>query len=156
LAVDLFTAAHFLDGFFEGGFHHPGVLEQLACLAFVSRACQKEQFRSDVLVAALLRFLVGDVEEVVEVAREMDFARRAALDLRQPVERLREARLEGARIAARLADEARDPVLLLEERQQQVLGLDCLVVAADREALGLGDGLLQPRGEFVETHRFDS
>ena len=43
-------------------------------------------------------------------------------------------------------------VLLVEQGEQQVLGLDLLVVAAEREALGLGQAVLQLGGELVESH----
>jgi hypothetical protein len=33
---------------------------------------------------------------------------------------------------------------------------DDIVVAADRQLLGVGDGLLEPRGEFVHAHGRDS
>ena len=48
---------------------------------------KQEQLGGDELVAALLRFLVGEVEQVGELARDVDFAARA-LDLRQAVDRL--------------------------------------------------------------------
>ena len=35
-----------------------------------------------------------------------------------------------------------------------MLGLDLLVVATEREALGLGEPGLQLRGELVESHAF--
>src|SRR5262249_46749930 len=78
-----------------------------------------------------------------------------ALYFRQFVERLGEGGPERVRVAARLANQPGDAVLLLEQRKQQVLGLDLLVVAADGEALRLGDGLLQAGGELVETHCLD-
>jgi hypothetical protein len=43
-------------------------------------------------------------------------------------------------------------VVLVEQGQQQVLRLDELLVVADGQALGVGDGLLELGGEFVEAH----
>ena len=43
-------------------------------------------------------------------------------------------------------------VLLVQQGQQQVLGLDELLVAAVGQALGVGEGLLEYGGEFVHAH----
>ena len=51
---------------------------------------------------------------------------------------------------------ADDALLLLEQRQQQVLGLDGLVVALVGERLRRLDGLLRLHGELVELHRVPS
>src|SRR2546429_9993203 len=64
--------------------------------------------------------------------------------------------LQSIRISARLADKpGHSPVLLVEESEQQVLGLDVLVVLAQRIALRFGEGLLQLGGELFNTHRLD-
>ena len=82
----------------------------------------------------------------------MDFARRA-LHLRQPVDGFRQALSQRVHVPARLADEARHAaVLLAKQREQQVLRFDLLVVAAEREALGLGNAALQLGRELVEAH----
>src|SRR5204863_5254165 len=100
----------------------------------------------------LLRFLVGDVQEVAEVAREVHFARRA-LDLRHTADRLLQALLQRRGIAARLRDQRRsEPILLREQRSEQVLRLDLLVVLPERKALRLGERFLQLGGEFVVSH----
>ena len=44
------------------------------------------------------------------------------------------------------------PVFLLQQRGQQVGGLDEAVVVAEREALGVAQGLLELGREFVEAH----
>jgi hypothetical protein len=43
-------------------------------------------------------------------------------------------------------------VLLREQRREQVLRLDEAVVVAEREALGIGERLLELGGELVEAH----
>jgi hypothetical protein len=63
--VDLLTAAHVLDGFFDGTLHDTGVLEQLAERTLVLERGEHEQLARDVLVAALLSELVGQVQELV-------------------------------------------------------------------------------------------
>jgi hypothetical protein len=54
-----------------------------------SKRREHEQLARDVLVAALLRQLVGDVQQLAEVVGDVHLAGRA-LDLGQPVERLAE------------------------------------------------------------------
>src|SRR4029077_1439845 len=87
--------------------------------------------------------------------REHHFARRA-LDLRQLFSQLRQVFPEKRGIAPRLGDEAGDAaVLLAQKREQQVLGLDVLLIPTQGQALGFGERLLQLGGEFVESHRVD-
>ncbi len=100
----------------------------------------------------LVRFLVGQVEQVVEVARDGDLAA-LPLDLGQPLDRRLERRLQpghgdpGARQQRRRA-----AVFLREQRGEQVLRLDEAVVVAQRQALRVGKRLLELGGQFVETH----
>jgi hypothetical protein len=44
------------------------------------------------------------------------------------------------------------PVLLIEEREKQMLRLDVRIVVPYGDALGVGERLLEFGGEFVETH----
>jgi hypothetical protein len=131
-------SSHFVDRLLQRLPGEPGVLQQGTDAALVRHRRQQEKLGGDVLVTALLRFLVGDVEELREVARDHDLAGRA-LHLRKLFNQLRCILLEKRGISARLGDEAGDAaVLLAEEREQQVLGLDVLLVAAEGQALGLG------------------
>ena len=63
------------------------LLEQAPGLALVVGQREQEQLGGDELVAALLRFLVGEVEQIVEVARDRDLAA-LPFDLGQAVDRL--------------------------------------------------------------------
>ena len=126
------AAAHFLDGLFERGFRDARLLENPSAFALVARRREQEQLGGDVLVAALLRFLVGDVEQLRELARDVHFAR-GAFDLGQARDGVGKTLLQRSGIAAGLGDQADDAaVLLLEQRREQVLRLDVLVVAAQR------------------------
>src|SRR6185436_2724054 len=140
LSGHVLTASHFLDRLLQGRLGQP---EQL-------RRRQQEHLGSDVLVAALLRFLVGDVEELRELAREVDLAR-GAFDLGQFLDLLRKTLLERSGISARLGEEAGN-ARVLEQRNQQVLGLDVLVVVPERGALRLGEGFLELGGELFKAH----
>ena len=76
-----------------------------------------------------------------------------AFDLGQLFNQSNEISSEQRRVAARLGDQAGDAAAFLaEQREQQVLGLDVLLVVPEREALGLAQRFLQLGGEFVETH----
>ena len=44
-------------------------------------------------------------------------------------------------------------VLLVEQRAEHVRRLDELVVRADGQGLGVGEGRLESAGEFVHSHR---
>jgi len=46
----------------------------------------------------------------------------------------------------------RGAALLIEQRQHDVDRLDHVVVAPDRETLGIGQSLLQTRGQFIHAH----
>ena len=74
LRVDAGAAAHRLDRRLERLAGEAGVLQQPAGVALVVGGGQQEKLARDELVAALGRFLVGQVEEVVEVARDRDLA----------------------------------------------------------------------------------
>ena len=108
---------------------------------------EHEQLGRDVVVLALLRQLVGDVQQAIEVLRHVDVTRRA-LHRGQLVDR-------GVEILAQLGDvgaglheqRARAAVLLVEQRGEHVRGLHELVVTADGQGLGVGQGRLKPAGE---------
>src|SRR5207244_1100359 len=155
LGRNSFSAPDLLDGLLKRLLGNPRRLQDPSGLPLVRRGGQEEQLRGDVLVAALLRFLVGDVKELSEVARHHYLAR-GAFHLGQARNGVGKSLLESIRISARLADKpGHSPVLLAEESEQQVLGLDVLVVLAQRIALRLGEGLLQLGSELFETHGLD-
>src|SRR5204862_7027468 len=82
LSLHGFTSAYFVDRLLERGLRHAGLLEYSPGVAFVGGGGQQEKLGGNVLVAALLRFLVGDVQEIREIATNHHLARRT-LDLRQ-------------------------------------------------------------------------
>ena len=155
LGRNRFPAPDLLDGLLKRLPGNPGGLQDPSGLSLVRRGGQEEQLRGNVLVAALLRFLVGDVKELSEVARHHHLAG-GALHLGQARNGVGKSLLQSIRISARLADKPGHPaVLLVEEGEEQVLGLDVLAVLAQRIALRLGEGLLQLGSELFETHRLD-
>ena len=121
-------------------------------VALVVGEREQEQFAGDELVAALGGVLVGQVEQVAEFARGADLAA-LPFDLRQAGDRLVERGLERRHVDAGAGEQRGGAaVLLVKQAGQQVRRLDKAVVVAQRQALRVGERLLQLGGEFVETH----
>ena len=116
----------------------PRLLERRAERAAILERRQHEQLAGDELIAALLRELVGDVEQPV--------AGRSRCARRRPCPRPSAGRSSSASSSARslltstpaLISSGRTRRPGVEHRQQQVRGLDELVVAADGQRLRIG------------------
>ena len=138
--------------FSSAPFTAPALRRIVPSCALVLERREHEQLAGDVLVAALLRDLVGEVEQPVEVVREVHFAG-VAFDLRQAVERLAELRAQQIDVGAGLVEQGpHRAALLVEQGRHHVQRLDVLVVAADRERLGIGQRQLELAGQFVHAH----
>ena len=150
--LDFLAPAHRLDRLLDGLARPAMLLQQPAGLALVLGQGEQEHLGGDELVTPLLRFLVRDVEEVAKVARQRDLAG-SAFHLRQPLDALSEGVTQRRDVDARSLQQRRGAaVLLLQQRQQEVRGLDERVVLAERQALGVGEGLLELGRELVEAH----
>lgn len=104
------------------------------------------------MITFVLRELVGDIEQTLQIIGDVDFARRP-LDLGQALECGREISAQPRQIAAGLDEERTNRArLLIDEREQHVRGLYDLMVATEREGLGLAEALTEFFGEFVLTH----
>jgi hypothetical protein len=100
-----------------------------------------------------LRFLVGEVQKIREVARNIDFAA-LAFDFGQPLDAPLEGFLERRHRHSGFGEQrSGSRVFLVEQREQQMLGLDERVVAPERHALGIGQRLLKLGRKFIESHR---
>src|SRR6266704_2288042 len=82
-----FSAAHGVDGLLDRLLVPAVLLQQPARLALVFRPREEEKIRGDELVAALLRFAVGEIENTVQLARDLNLSA-VAFDLGQPRYRL--------------------------------------------------------------------
>ncbi|KFB72875.1 MAG: hypothetical protein AW09_001921 [Candidatus Accumulibacter phosphatis] len=128
------------------------LLGQASALALVIAQCEQEHLRGNELVAAFLRLLVGNVEQVAKITADLYLAA-VSLDLRQTSDRLRQCRLQRRHIDTGARQQGRGcAIVLLQQGQQEVLWLDQLVVVADRQTLGIGQRLLEFGRQFVETH----
>jgi hypothetical protein len=152
-AAHVLAAAHGVDGLLQRLSGEAVFFKQAAGLALVVGQRQQKHLAGDELVAALLGGLVGEVEQVAQVAPDRHLAA-VALHLGQALEGLAEGGLQpGAIHAGPLQQRRGAAVVLVEQGQQQVLRLDELLVVADGQALGVGEGLLELGGEFVVAHK---
>ena len=114
--------------------------------ALVVHCREHEQFARNELVLALLRQLVGDVEQFAERIRNMQLAA-GALDLRQLVELFGQLRAEQVDVNPGMRKQrAHRAALLVEQRRHQVHRLDELVIAPDRQRLRIGQRFLEFTG----------
>ena len=128
------------------------LLEQASGLALVLGQRQQEQLGGDELVASLLGFLVGEIEQIGQLARDVDLAA-VALDLGQALDARAQGLAQRRHVDAGLGqDRGGAAILLIDQGQQQMLRLDIGIVVAHREALRVGEGLLELGREFVEAH----
>ncbi len=152
LTVHAGAAAHGFDRRHERLAGEAVLLEEPRGLALVVGERQQEELAGDELVAALDGFLVGQIEQVVEVARHADLAA-GPFDLRQPLDGFRDRRPDlGHGHPGAGEQRRRSAVVLVEECRQEVLRLDEPVVVAERHALGIGERLLELGRQLVETH----
>ncbi|MNT24331.1 hypothetical protein D3C72_1597980 [compost metagenome] len=120
-------------------------------LALVVSHGEQEQLAGNELVIALDGFLLGGVEQVVEVAAHLDLV--GALHLRQPLDGGVQRGLQAADVHAGARQQrARGAIVLRQQRAQQVHRFDVLVVMPQRQALRISKRLLEPGGEFIESH----
>ena len=153
--VHLLATAQVVDRLFDGALHAAGVFEDATERAPVLAGCEHELFAGDVLVAALLRELVGDVEDLDEVVRRVHLAG-SALDGRDPSHLLEQARAQQVDVDAGAIEQGtRAAALLVEERKHEVRGFDELVVAAHGERLRVRERELEFRCQPVHPHEGD-
>ena len=148
----LLTAAHVLNGFFQGFSGRAGFFQKIGQHALELQRRQDKKLAGDVLVTALLRDFVGDVQQLDGLVREIDLPGRAR-DPRQAVQALAQRRAKHVHAHAGLGQQvARGAALLVQQRDHNVHRLDELMIHAHGQALGLGQGQLEFAGQFVHSH----
>jgi len=151
-ALHVLAAAHCLDCVFQRRVRPAVLFQQPSGLALVLGERQHEYLGGDELVTALARFLVGQIEQVGKLARNVDLAA-LAFDFRQALDRRLERIAKRRHVHARALQQGnRRAVFLFEQRGQQMLRLYVRIVVADGEALRIGKRLLKLGGKFIETH----
>src|SRR6266702_5155058 len=152
LVADRFAAAHRLDRLVDRLPAAAVFFQQAAGLALVLGERNQKELRGDELVAALLRFLVGQIQQAVQLARDLHLPA-VAFYLRQTQNRLLGRLPQPRNIDARAGQKRRaPPVFLVEQSGKQVQGLDEWVVLSHGDALGVAQRLLEPGSELFDTH----
>ncbi len=110
-------------------------------------------FAGNELIAALLRQLIRNVQELVKVVAEQYLATRS-LDLGDAIQRAGKIRAQLRYLGTGFLEERpRGAALLIEQRRHEMHGLDVLIVAADGERLGIGQCRLEFGRQLVHSHR---
>ena len=123
--------------------------ERLALAADLGRP-EQEVLGRDVLVAQAARLLLGPLDDPLRARVE---AQRAALDPRSAAEDRGELGAERRQVDAEPPERlGRDAVVRLDERGQQVLGVEDRALEGLGELLGGEDGLLGLLGESIQLH----
>jgi hypothetical protein len=125
-------------------------VEELLGLTADLGDAEQEVLRRGVLVAETASLLLGPVEDALGPRIERERATLDAGALREDRGELAaESRKVDAQAPKRLG---RDPVIGLDERRQQVLGVEERALEPLGELLGGDDGLLGLLGESIELH----
>ncbi len=149
--LHLVATAHAGDRLLDARLVGAGGFERLADLALVVERRDDEELAGDELVAALLRQLVGQHQQAVQIVADADVAL-VALDLRQPLHRFAELAAQTGDVDASLAQQRLGrPALLIEQGDQHMQRLDDVVVATHRQRLRVSQGLLKLGSEFVHA-----
>ena len=150
--LHVFAAAHGHNGRLERLARQALLARQLAGVGLVVGQRQQHHFARHELVAALLRFLVGQVQHVHEFAADLGLAA-GARHLGQAFERAFQGAGQAVDVHARtLQQRARAAVVLVQQRGQHVDRLDILVIVAYCQALRIGNCFLQLGGHLILAH----
>ncbi len=144
------ATAHRVDGGFQRGLAHAVLLQQTTGFALVVAGGQQEHFRGNELVAALLRRLVGQVEQIAQVAPDLHLAA-VAVDFGQTLDGLRQRRFQRRHLPPGPRQQ-RPAIGIVGHGLQQMQRFDELIVRPDRQTLGIRQGLLQLGRKLVKTH----
>ena len=150
--LHLLAATHAGDRLLDPRLVGAGSLERLAHLTLVIQRCQHEQLAGDELVATLLRQLVAEHQQTIQIVADRQIAL-ITLDLGQLLQGLAKLAAQSADIDAGLHQQRpRRATLLVQQGHQHVHRLDQIVVTPHRQRLGIGQCLLEARSQFVHAH----
>jgi len=150
--LHLFAATHLLDRGFEIRLVRTAAFQGLAQLALVIECSEHEQLARYECVAALLRKLVGKVEQAREVVGYVDVPFLAS-HCRKFFQELAKQRAQHCDVDAGLRQQRRRrSALLVEQRHHQVRRFEQVVIAPDGKRLRIGERLLEARCQLVHSH----
>ena len=155
---DALAAADFLDGMLDALFGHALVAQDVGgrCVALAGDA-QKQVLGGDELVLELARFLVGYVDHPLEPRGDEHLRHLAAVAHRAGLGRVFERLLDLApdhrhgRVDF-LEDLGREPIGLLQQRQEQVLGVHLIVLVALQDLVSPHRRILSPLCKTIKSH----
>ncbi len=153
-AVRLAALTHLFDRPVEALRVHPRRSQRLGSAGTGSRRQRQQQpLDGHKAVAGALRQLLGLLEDARQFGRHVDLPRPRPLDLREPVE-LGIDRLQcRLRVAPGGANEiGAQPLAVLQQHLQQVLGRQPLMAAPQRHSLRRLEETLRAIGVFLEFH----
>ena len=129
-----------------------GLFQRIAERALVLQRRQHEHFAGDELIAALLRQLVGEIEQFQQVAGNLHVAA-GSFDLGQTIQHLTKGGPEAGHVDAALGQQrTHRTAILIQQGDHDVHGLYELLVAAERQTLSVREGGLEFAGQFVHSH----
>ncbi len=153
---DPLTAAHLLDGLVDAVFRHPRAVEDApgGGVTF-AEDCQEDMFGGDVFVFQPVGFLVSHVNDPLDARGDEDLPRAPTEDVG-----LGAAAQHIIKLFAQLADihvehfeQLGDRAVgLLDQRQQDVLGVNLVVSVALDDLRGALGSFLSALGKAVESH----
>jgi hypothetical protein len=152
LVGDLLAPAHVGDGGEHGLAGDAGLGEQLGGRAGALGQRDQEVLGRDVLVLHRRGLAAGALDEAGELRADGGLLA-GAVDLRDALDGLGDLGAQRPGVRADLADDREhDAIGVAEQREQQVLGLDPLVVGGEGAALRGGQRLLRLVREVVDVH----
>jgi len=155
LGGDALVAADLFDGGVELLASQAAVLEGLAEGAVGGNHGQQEVLDADKVVLELAGLELGVAEQGGEVLGQVHAGGAGrGRDLGKAVEIGHEAAMEAFEVQAGLEEDGRrERVLLFEESNQEVFGVDLLVAEAGGESLSAAERVLRFFGVAIEIHR---
>ena len=134
----------------------PGIgalfFQQTPNFAAILDGREQEQFARDEGVLALLREFVGEVQQLQQRVGWVHVTTDTA-DFGQSLQAARNGRADAAKVYTGVLQQLRrHTAVLIEQGREQVGWFYELIIGTEREALGIGQCLLELGGQFVGTH----
>ena len=149
-AVDVLATAHGVNGRFQRLAGQTVFFGDAARFVFAVGQGEQEKFARDELVAALDGFFFGSLQQLGQLLADLDLV--LTLHLRQLFDSAVSRLHQPSDVDARTLQQRTRAVFLAQHGGQQMHRLDVAVVVAQRQRLGVAQGFLKFRGEFVLSH----
>jgi hypothetical protein len=149
--------AQFVDRLVQAHRSDATILQHRCRIAFFNGQCLQQPLGGHKAVAGLPGDLAGGLEDPRRLRRQIELAGPAAFHLGQLLQVGLDGGQHAARIAARRLDQAgRQPLLVVDENFQDVIGNEALMAFPQSQILGRLNETARPLGEFFEVHMSSS